>query len=138
MWFSKTIAEKFKKNKIKGVILNFSSIYGLVAQDNSIYKNTKMNENIAYSAIKGAIISYTKLLSVYYSKYSIRANSISPGGVLTKCMDEDFVKNYSERVPIGRLASANEIAKASLFLVSDFSNYITGENLVVDGGWTAI
>ena len=138
VWFSKIIAEKMKKNKTKGVLLNFGSIYGNVSQDVSIYKNTKISENIAYSAIKGGISNFTRLLAAYYGKYGIRANCICPGGIFEKNMDKKFIKNYSKRSPIRRLANVKEISSPSIFLVSDESSYITGHNLFVDGGWTCI
>jgi len=138
VWFSKMIAEKMKKDHTKGVILNFSSIYGKVSQDMSIYKGTKMRENIAYSAIKGGISNYTKLLAAYYGKYEIRANCICPGGILENKMNKKFIKNYSNRVPLGRLAEVKEISKPSIFLISEEAKYITGINLLVDGGWTCI
>ena len=139
VWFSKIIAEKMKKNKVKGVILNFSSIYGSVSQDISIYKNTNISYNVAYSAIKGGISSFTRLLAAYYGKYGIRANCISPGGILDKKkMNKKFIKNYSKRVPVGRMANVKEISAPSIFLVSEESSYINGHNLFVDGGWTCI
>lgn len=137
-FFSMLVAEHMRKKKIKGSIINFGSIYGIVSQDKSIYKNTKMLENTAYGAIKGGIINFTKLLSTNYIKYGIRSNSISPGGVYEKKMSKKFILNYSRRVPIGRLAKTEEISYPVLFLASEASSYITGVNLLVDGGWTSI
>ena len=137
-YISKIVAEKMKKDKVKGSIINFSSIYGIVAQDLNIYSGTKMTENIAYGSIKAGIINFTKLLSSYYSKFDIRANCISPGGVFEPSMSKQFISNYKKRVPIKRLAKSWEIAYPVLFLASNASSYMSGTNLVVDGGWTSI
>ena len=137
-FFSKLIAEKMKKNKIKGSIINIASIYGVVAQDTNIYNNTEIEENISYAPIKSGIIGFTKLLASYYAKYGIRANTVSPGGILSTGMSKNFLQNYKERVPMKRLCQPSEVADPVLFLASDSSSYITGINLLVDGGWTAI
>ena len=137
-FFSKLVAQNMKKNKIKGSIINLSSIYGVVAQDLTIYDNTKIEENISYAPIKSGIIGFSKLLASYYGKYGIRANTVSPGGVLSKKMSKNFLKNYKKRVPIKRLCKPSEVADPIIFLGSDASSYITGINLLVDGGWTAI
>ena len=120
-----------------------SSIYGLVGQDLSIYKNTSVTENMTYSITKGAVVNFTKQMASYYSKKGIRVNNICPGGVLdkTKIKSKKYrtlVKNYSLKCPIGRFAEPREIATSIFFLSSDDSSYITGTSLVVDGGWTAI
>ena len=120
-----------------------SSIYGLVGQDLSIYKKTDMKENLTYSIIKGGLINFTKQMASYYSKKGIRINNVCPGGIIDKTKIKqkkykNFLRNYSARVPIGRLANPDEIAKPILFLTSESSSYITGSSLVVDGGWTAI
>jgi NAD(P)-dependent dehydrogenase (short-subunit alcohol dehydrogenase family) len=109
-----------------------------VAQDLTIYDNTKIEENISYAPIKSGIIGFSKLLASYYGKYGIRANTVSPGGVLSKKMSKNFLKNYKKRVPIKRLCKPSEVADPIIFLGSDASSYITGINLLVDGGWTAI
>ena len=137
-FFSKLIAQKMKKNKIKGSIINIASIYGVVAQDKNIYINTEIEENISYAPIKSGIIGFTKLLASYYAKYQIRANTVSPGGILSKNMSKNFLQNYKKRVPMKRLCQATEVADPIIFLASDSSSYITGINLLVDGGWTAI
>ncbi len=137
-FFSKIVAQNMKKKKIKGSIINLSSIYGVVAQDLSIYDNTKIEENISYAPIKSGIVGFTKLLASYYAKYGIRANTVSPGGVISKKMNKKFLKNYKKRVPIKRLCKPSEVADPIIFLGSDASSYITGINLLVDGGWTAI
>ena len=143
-WLAKIVSEEMVNNQIKGSIINFGSIYGVVGQDLSIYKNTKMKENMPYSIIKGGIANLTRQMASYYGKYGIRINTISPGGLIghvkgkSKKQDTNFIKNYSNKVPLGRLGNATEVAYSALFLASDASSYITGFNLMVDGGWTAI
>ena len=136
-------AEYCLKRKKKSSIVLLSSIYGLVGQDLSIYKKTDMKENLTYSIIKGGLINFTKQMASYYSKKGIRINNVCPGGIIDKTKIKqkkykNFLRNYSARVPIGRLANPDEIAKPILFLTSESSSYITGSSLVVDGGWTAI
>jgi len=130
------IAERMKKQK-SGSIINFASIYGIVAPDFSVYKNTKMTMPAAYSAIKGGIINFTKYLAAYYGKYNIRVNAVSPGGVYDT-QPESFVSSYNEKTPLGRMANKEDIAGAIIYLASDASNYVTGHNLVVDGGWSIV
>ena len=140
----KEVAETNKKRKKNCSIILLSSIYGLVGQDNFLYKGTDVKENMTYSIAKGAIINLTKQMASYYTRYGIRINNICPGGVIDKKMYKNnlkykrLVKNYSKRSPIGRMASADEIAQPIIFLASDHSSYISGTSLVVDGGWTAI
>jgi NAD(P)-dependent dehydrogenase (short-subunit alcohol dehydrogenase family) len=143
-WFARLIAEKMKKDKIKGSIIQLGSIYGLLGQDLSIYKNTTMNENMTYSIIKGGITNLTKQMASYYGKSGIRINTLCPGGLLghvqgsSQLQEKSFIKNYSKKVPIGRLGLPTEIAFPALFLASEASSYITGTTLIVDGGWTSI
>jgi NAD(P)-dependent dehydrogenase (short-subunit alcohol dehydrogenase family) len=140
----KEVAETNKKRKKNCSIILLSSIYGLVGQDNFLYKGTDVKENMTYSIAKGAIINLTRQMASYYTRYGIRVNNICPGGVIDKKMFKNnlkykrLVKNYSKRSPIGRMASAEEIAQPIVFLASDYSSYISGTSLVVDGGWTAI
>lgn len=128
------VVELMKQQKY-GVIVNFSSIYGLVGPNFSIYEGTEMTMPAAYSAIKGGIVNFTRYLATYYGKYNIRVNSISPGGVFDN-QNERFVQKYNDLTPLGRMAKPEEIASAALFLLSDAASFITGHNLVVDGGWT--
>lgn len=131
---SKFAAELMKK-KSGGLILNFASIYGVVAPDFGIYKGTKMTMPAAYSAIKGGIVAFTKYVATYYAKYNIRANVVSPGGVYNH-QDASFVKKYKEKTPLNRMANPEDIVGAVVFLCSDASSYITGQNIIVDGGWS--
>ncbi len=136
-YFATVIADLMKNKKIKGNIVQFSSIYGVVGQDTNLYKGTKMRENISYAAIKGGIISVTKLMASYYGRYNIRINTICPGGVKDK-QNKIFLKNYGKKTPLGRLAKKDEITKPVIFLSSEASSYITGATLIVDGGLTII
>ena len=118
-----------------GSIINFSSIYGTVAPTFSIYEGTKMTSPSAYALIKGGINSMTKYFASYFGKDNIRVNCISPGGVLNK-EDAKFVAKYNKLTPLGRMAKPEDLVMPVLFLSSDGSKYITGHNLLVDGGWT--
>jgi len=136
-WLAKMAAQKMKRSNNPGSIVQFSSIYGVVGQNLNIYENTDMTENVAYSAIKGGIVNYTRLMASYFGKYNIRVNSISPGGIFDN-QNEIFVNNYNKTSPMKRMGLPNEVASAVLFLASDLSSFVSGENLMVDGGWTAI
>jgi NAD(P)-dependent dehydrogenase (short-subunit alcohol dehydrogenase family) len=129
------VAELMKKQR-GGVIINFGSIYGVVGPDFSIYEKTNYTMPAAYSAIKGGIITFTKYLATYLAKYNIRVNAICPGGIYNNQSDI-FVKNYEEKTPMRRMGKPEEIAGPVIFLASDASSYITGQILMVDGGWTA-
>ncbi|TVQ51267.1 MAG: SDR family oxidoreductase [Saprospirales bacterium] len=120
-----------------GSIVNIASIYGIVGNDFSIYKGTSIIPPAAYSAIKGGVINFTRYLASKYGKDGIRANCVSPGGIFNH-QDKIFVENYNSKVPLSRMGSPEDISPSVSFLLSDESGYITGHNLVVDGGWTAI
>ena len=122
----------------KGVIVNIASTYGLVGADQRIYGKSGLNLPISYAATKGAVVNLTRYLAAYWSRKNIRVNTLSPGGVIdTTYQDKKFIKKYSERTILGRMAKKNEYNGAMLFLISDASSYMTGANLIVDGGWTA-
>jgi NAD(P)-dependent dehydrogenase (short-subunit alcohol dehydrogenase family) len=143
-WLAKIVADKMSKSKKSGSIIQLGSIYGLVAQDINVYKNTKIKENMSYAAIKGGIINLTRQMASFYGKYSIRINSLCPGALRghiagTKFkQNKNFIKQYSSKTPLKRLGNAEEVASVALFLSSDAASYITGSTIVVDGGITAI
>lgn len=123
--------------KTKGAIVNMASIYGVVGNDLTIYENTSIGTAAQYSAIKGGVINFTRYLASYYGKQGVRVNCVSPGGIFDN-QNPIFVANYEKRVPMGRMGNPDDIAPSVSFLLSDEAKYITGQNLIVDGGWTAI
>lgn len=124
------------KNHGGGSIINLASIYGMVAPDFSIYEGTEMTMPVAYASIKAGIIALTKYVATYFSRYNIRANTISPGGIYDN-QTPSFIDKYSRKTPLGRMGKPGEIVGAVIYLASDASSFVTGHNLVVDGGWTA-
>jgi NAD(P)-dependent dehydrogenase (short-subunit alcohol dehydrogenase family) len=123
-----------------GSIINTLSVYGVVAPDQRIYEGSEyegraINTPAIYSASKAGLWGLTKYLAAYWGNKGIRVNALTPGGVFSG-QNDTFVQRYSARVPLGRMAEKNELVGAAVFLASDASSYITGQNIVVDGGLT--
>ena len=132
-------AIEIMKKQNSGSIVNIASIYGVVGNDFTLYEEYGGTSPAAYSAIKGGIVNFSRYLASYNGKYKIRVNCVSPGGVLDeKNQNPSFINKYSEKSPMKRLGNPEEIAPAISFLLSDDASFITGHNLMVDGGWTAI
>jgi NAD(P)-dependent dehydrogenase (short-subunit alcohol dehydrogenase family) len=122
----------------KGVIINVASIYGVVGAAFDIYEGTDMTSPASYAYDKGGMISFTRHLASWLGSSGVRVNCISPGGLRTPDQPTAFVDAYERRVPLARMAELDDIKGAVAFLASDASEYVTGINLPVDGGWTAV
>ncbi len=132
----KIFGEQMIKQR-SGVIVNISSIYGVVGPNFNIYEGTDITSPANYAFAKGGMINFTRYAASYYGRFGIRVNCISPGGFQTDQPDI-FIENYAKQSLLGRMATDDDINGAAVFLASDASAYITGHNLMVDGGWTAI
>ena len=126
----------------KGSIINISSIYGVLSPDQNIYKFRRDRgevffKPVAYSASKSGILNLTRYLSVYWAKKNVRVNTLTIAGVFNN-QENEFIDSYCGRIPIGRMANVGEYNGALVFLASQSASYMTGSNLIIDGGWTAI
>ncbi len=125
----------------KGSIINISSIYGMLSPNQTVYEYKRKNgekwyKPVGYSITKSAILNFTRYLATYWATSGIRVNTLSPAGIFNN-QDNEFLTAYCSHIPIARMAHANELNGAVIFLSSDASSYMTGANLVIDGGWTA-
>ena len=129
-----------RKRQASGSIINIASMYGVVASYPTAYEGLSVNSPASYHALKGGLIHLTRHLAAYWAKYNIRVNAISPGPFPkpeTCAKFPGFVPRLEEKVPLGRIGQPEELKGALLLMASDAGSYITGQNLLVDGGWTA-
>ena len=131
---SKGLVGKLKNSKSSSII-NISSIYGVNGPDLTLYENTEMGNPAAYASSKGGLVQFTRWLATSIAP-NVRVNCISPGGVL-RDQPTEFIKRYETRTPLKRMASEEDLKGIIAYLASDLSTYVTGQNIVVDGGWTA-
>ncbi len=138
IWTSRKVALLMRQAKIKGSIIHFGSIYGVQANDPTIYEGTqKMFPEIIYCTIKAGIVNLTRSMASVFGQDGIRVNCLCPGGIFDH-QNELFLKRYEHRVPLKRMGNTQDIASVVLFLAADASMYMTGETVMVDGGWTVV
>jgi NAD(P)-dependent dehydrogenase (short-subunit alcohol dehydrogenase family) len=133
---SRIALEQMKIQKF-GSLINMSSIYGIVAPDFTVYNDTDMTSPAAYAAIKGGLVNLTRYFAAYYGPFQVRANCISPGGIFDH-QPEVFVNNYCNKVPMKRMGNPEDVVPAIHFLLADETSYLTGQNIIIDGGWSII
>ena len=134
------ICQRFVPDMISaggGSIISIASMFGVVSNDPSMYENTGMKQPATYTFVKAGMINFTRYLACYYGKQGVRANCISPGGYYDD-HQEPFLGRYEKRVPLGRMMDNEDVKGAVVYLASDASSYVTGMNLMVDGGWTCL
>lgn len=128
----------FKKQKY-GNIINLASIFGLISPNFKNYVKGDRKSSETYGATKASIIQLTRYFSNYMSPYNVRVNAISPGGIKNnKVQTKSFIKKYKKNVPLNRMGTEEDVTNQVLFLISDKSKYITGQNIIIDGGYTSI
>ncbi len=138
---AQAVGRKMVEQNRGGSIIQTASIYGLLGPDPRIYQGSSymgraINTPAVYSASKAAVIGLTKYLATYWADKNIRVNCLSPGGVESG-QNDSFKEKYSNRVPLGRMAQPEEMVGALLYLASNASSYMTGQNIIIDGGWSA-
>lgn len=132
------VTQAVRKGMVKravGVILNIGSIYGISAADQRIYGNSGRNSSEVYAMTKAGVIHFTRYMARYLAPHQIRVNCVSPGGMLAD-QDPDFVENYVHKTPLGRMGAPEDLVGGVFYLTSSLSEYVTGQNLVIDGGFT--
>lgn len=140
---TQAVGARMRRAARPGAIVNVGSIYGMVSPVQDIYAyraeqtGVPFIKPVAYSAAKSGVYNLTRYCATYWGRHGIRVNTLTPSGVARDTQDATFQANYVARMPIGRMARANEFDGAVIFLISAASEYMTGANLVVDGGWTA-
>lgn len=136
IFMTQAVFDRFFKEQKKGCIVNIGSIYGVASGDMRLYSEGDRRTSEIYGATKAAVINLTKYFCAYMAPYNVRVNCISPGGIFNH-QDKEFVKKYSFKVPMGRMGKEEELLSTLEYLISDDSGYLTGQNIVVDGGFTA-
>lgn len=141
MLLSKAVVKVMREQK-EGSIINISSIQGILGPHFPVYGDSGMTSGIEYTYAKWGMVGMTKWLANYYGKYNVRVNCISPGGYNPVGSDKEiasqqFLRNYEERTPLGRMADDDDIKGAIVYLASRASKYVTGHNLIIDGGWSS-
>ena len=132
---SQCVIEHMKKQKDRGVVLNIGSMYGHSVADQRIYGDSGRNSPEVYAMTKAGVNHFTSYLGRYFAKDGIRVNCISPGGIFDN-QAEFFVKNYEHKTPMGRMGHADDLIGGVFYLTSSMSEYVTGQNIIIDGGFT--
>ena len=133
IYFTNCFLKNLKRSS-SGSIINISSIYSFLGYDYKLYKDTIMRAPLAYGVSKAGLVQYTKMLSNALAP-KIRVNAVSPGGIFRK-QPKKFIKKYLDKTPLGRMGTEDDVANAVIFLSSNLSTYITGQNIIVDGGYS--
>ena len=142
IWISNLFAQQMVRKNTNGSIILTSSIYGTIPQKQNLYEGTNLSKNIAYPVIKAGINQHCKQMASFYGKNNIRVNTVSPGGLEGKIagkelqQDEAFKEKYISRTPMKRMCKPSDLVQTYLFLSSNDSSYITGQDFIVDGGFS--